>query len=55
MSNAQKVIPESVQKRWREYRQALNEKKQEGTGEVEMVGHGVAAAEERNQEGASKY
>ncbi len=54
MSNAQKVIPESVQIRWREYRQALNEKKQ-GTGEVEMVGHGVAAAEERNQEGASKY
>ncbi|KAK4131150.1 hypothetical protein BT67DRAFT_388912 [Trichocladium antarcticum] len=51
--NAQKVIPESVQLRWREYRQTMNKKKQEETGEAEVGDHGVAAAEERNNEGAS--
>jgi len=55
--NAQKVIPERVQAWWREYRQAAKEAKRERTGEVgelDVIGHGVAEAEQRTkQEGAS--
>ncbi|KAK4201608.1 hypothetical protein QBC40DRAFT_52441 [Triangularia verruculosa] len=56
VSNAKKVIPENVQNRWNEYRKSLKETKQEFTGksEAEIVGHGVAEAEEANKgEGAS--
>jgi hypothetical protein len=58
--NAQKVIPERVQTWWREYRQAAKEAKRERTGEVDeeldVIGHGVAEAEQRSkQEGASKF
>ncbi|KAL2167091.1 hypothetical protein VTG60DRAFT_1711 [Thermothelomyces hinnuleus] len=53
----QKVIPERVQNWWREYRQAARELKRQRTGgvdEVEVIGHGVAEAEQRTrQEGAS--
>lgn len=56
--NVQKVIPERVQAWWREYRQAAKEAKRERTGEVgdelDVIGHGVAEAEQRTkQEGAS--
>ncbi|KAK0745399.1 hypothetical protein B0T21DRAFT_281951 [Apiosordaria backusii] len=56
VSNAKKVIPERVQNRWNEYRKSLKEAKQGLTGqtEAELVGHGVAEAEEANKgEGAS--
>ncbi|KXX82866.1 N-terminal acetyltransferase 2 [Madurella mycetomatis] len=57
VSNAQKFIPERVQERWREYRQSLREARRERTGEtgeLEIIGHGVAEAEERSkQDGAS--
>ncbi|VBB75034.1 Putative protein of unknown function [Podospora comata] len=56
VSNAKKVIPERVQNRWNEYRKSLKEAKQELTGkaDAEVVGHGVAEAEEANKgEGAS--
>lgn len=58
VSNAKKVIPERVQNRWNEYRKSLKEAKQELTGkaDAEVVGHGVAEAEEANKgEGASKF
>ncbi|KAK4038268.1 N-terminal acetyltransferase 2 [Parachaetomium inaequale] len=55
--NVQKVIPEGVQTWWHEYRQAAKEAKRERTGEMgelDIIGHGVAEAEQRNkQEGAS--
>ena len=55
--NAQKVIPERVQTWWREYRHAAKEAKRERTGELgelDVIGHGVAEAEQRSkQEGAS--
>lgn len=58
MSNVQKIIPERVQTAWRDYRQALKEARQQRTGhtgEVEIIGHGVAEAEARSkQEGASE-
>jgi len=58
VSNAQKVIPQGVQDWWHEYRRAAKEAKRERTGEVgevDVIGHGVAEAEQRNkQEGASK-
>ncbi|KAK4225034.1 hypothetical protein QBC38DRAFT_281329 [Podospora fimiseda] len=50
VSNLQKIIPDSVQTAWRDWRQA----RREATGQEDVVGHGVAEAEERNkQEGAS--
>jgi len=55
--NVQKVIPERVQNWWREYREAAREAKRERTGELgelDVIGHGVAEAEQRSrQEGAS--
>ncbi|KAL2196527.1 hypothetical protein P885DRAFT_37843 [Corynascus similis CBS 632.67] len=55
--NVQKVIPEGIQTWWREYRQAAREMRRERTGDVgepEVIGHGVAEAEQRSrQEGAS--
>ncbi|KAM0287511.1 hypothetical protein ACHAQH_000465 [Verticillium albo-atrum] len=59
MSHLKKVIPDSVQTRWHEYRAALKgaEKEQLGTDvvseSVEMVGWGVAEAEQRNRAEAS--
>ena len=56
--NVQKVIPDGVQTWWHEYRQAAKEAKRERTGEMgelDIIGHGVAEAEQRNkQEGASE-
>ena len=57
--NVQKVIPEGIQTWWREYRQAAREMRRERTGDVgepEVIGHGVAEAEQRSrQEGASEF
>ncbi|KAM0333085.1 hypothetical protein ACHAQA_001743 [Verticillium albo-atrum] len=59
VSNVQKVIPDSVQTRWHDYRAALKgaEKEKLGTDvvseSVEMAGWGVAEAEERNRAEAS--
>lgn len=57
--NVQRLIPERVQNWWREYRQAAKELRRQRTGgvdEVEVVGHGVAEAEQRSrQEGASEF
>ncbi|KAL2157106.1 hypothetical protein VTH06DRAFT_7021 [Thermothelomyces fergusii] len=54
----QRLIPEGVQNWWREYRQTARELERQRTGggvdEMEVVGHGVAEAEQRSkQEGAS--
>ncbi|KAK4164839.1 hypothetical protein QBC43DRAFT_316934 [Cladorrhinum sp. PSN259] len=50
VSNIQKVIPDSVQTTWREWRGA----RRKAAGQEEVIGHGVAEAEERNKsEGAS--
>ncbi|KAK3986320.1 hypothetical protein QBC44DRAFT_141602 [Cladorrhinum sp. PSN332] len=50
VSNLQKIIPERAQTAWRDWRQA----RREATGQEDVVGHGVAEAEERNkEEGAS--
>ncbi|KAL2261324.1 hypothetical protein VTK26DRAFT_4396 [Humicola hyalothermophila] len=54
ISSAQKAVPEGVQNFWREYRQSYREAREARTGEVQVVGHGVAEAQERTkQEGAS--
>lgn len=57
VSYAQKVIPDRVQNWWREYRQAAKQATRERTGElgqVDIIGHGVEEADQRNkQEGAS--
>lgn len=55
--NVQKIVPDRLQAWWVEYRQALKDAKRERVGEVdeEVVGHGVAEAELRNNEGASKF
>ncbi|KAH6631133.1 hypothetical protein B0J18DRAFT_121241 [Chaetomium sp. MPI-SDFR-AT-0129] len=52
--NVQKIVPDRLQAWWVEYRQALKDAKRERVGEVdEVIGHGVAEAELRNNEGAS--
>ncbi|KAK3309134.1 uncharacterized protein B0T15DRAFT_526286 [Chaetomium strumarium] len=57
VSNVKKIIPDSVETWWREYRQALGEAKRERmgeTGETDVIYHGVEEAEKRSsQEGAS--
>jgi hypothetical protein len=59
VDNVKRLIPESLQNLWREYREAARQKSQEKigeTGEVVVIGHGVAEAEERSkQDGASEY
>jgi hypothetical protein len=58
ISNVKKVIPERVQTWWHEYRQAAKEVTRQRTGEteeLEIIGHGVAEAEQRRkQDGASE-
>lgn len=61
MSNVKKLIPQSVQQRWHEYRKALKEGEKETFGNdnisehVEMAGWGVEEAEARNKAEASKF
>jgi hypothetical protein len=59
VSNVKKIIPDSVETWWREYRQALREAKWERMGEhgeTDVIYHGVEEAEQRSsQEGASEY
>ncbi|WQF88614.1 hypothetical protein CDEST_13628 [Colletotrichum destructivum] len=59
VSNVKKVIPDSVQNRWSEYRAALSKAETEQLGSddiseaVEMAGWGVEEAERRNKAEAS--
>ncbi|OTB01452.1 hypothetical protein M426DRAFT_323467 [Hypoxylon sp. CI-4A] len=59
VSNAKKLIPESVQTRWREYRKALKDAEKENLGNdeisehVEMAGWGVEEADRRHKAEAS--
>ncbi|KAI8949077.1 hypothetical protein F4801DRAFT_423056 [Xylaria longipes] len=56
VSHAAKVIPDSVRNRWNEYRTALKEGGQgqsDGGEQVQVVGWGVAEAEQRNKTEAS--
>ncbi|KAI2623806.1 hypothetical protein GGS21DRAFT_533442 [Xylaria nigripes] len=56
VSQAKKVIPESVRNRWNAYREALKKEQAgdgETSGEVEVVGWGVEEAEKRNKTEAS--
>jgi N-terminal acetyltransferase 2 len=60
VSNAKKLIPQSVKDRWSDYRKALKEGEKETFGNdnisehVEMAGWGVEEATARNQAEASK-
>lgn len=60
VSNAKKLIPQSVQDRWHAYRQALKTGEKENIGNndisehLEMAGWGVEEAQARNRAEASK-
>lgn len=60
VSNIKKLIPQSVQDRWRDYKKALKEAEEEQLGNEEISEHveaatwGVEEAEARNKAEASK-
>lgn len=61
VSNAKKVIPDSVKDKWTEWRQSMKQAERELTGSedvsdgVEMAGWGLEEATEQNKKDASKY
>ena len=60
MSNIKRLIPQSVEAKWHEYKEAVKQAERQMTGKqevsehVEMAGWGVEEAQERNKKDASE-